>query len=221
MNKKQLLIVLAIVVLAVAGLGAYIMLGSGSGGDATKAAWTILPTDRTMGNKNSKVVLIEYAAPTCPHCAAFSENIFPAIKEKYIDSGKIHFVFRVFPLHPEDGAVEKIARCLPEDKYQSFIDLAFRNQPLWNPGNGVTDVHGGLVRLGRMAGVSTEQVDKCIENSAEDDRINGVAAEAERLYGVNSTPTLILNGTNIGVGGGSIAELSNLIDAELAKASAK
>jgi protein-disulfide isomerase len=217
-TKNQLLAVLAAIVVAVVGLGAYIMLGNGSGtGDGTSAGYAVLPTDRSLGNKDAKLVLIEYAAPTCPHCAAFSENIFPAIREKYIDTGKIHFVFRVYPLHPEDGAVEKIARCLPEDKYQSFIDLAFRNQPLWNPGNGVTDVHGGLVRIGRMAGLSAEQVDKCIENSAEDDRINAVSSEAERRYGVNSTPTLILNGTNIGIGGGSIAELSKLIDAELAK----
>ena len=65
--------------------------------------------------------------------------------------------------------------------------------------------------------MSAEQVDKCIDNSAEDERINAVAAEGERLYGVNSTPTLILNGTNIGVGGGSVEELSKLIDTELAK----
>ena len=127
------------------------------------------------------------------------------------------FVFRVFPIRPDDGAVEKIARCLPEDKYFQFIDLAFRNHPLWNPEFGVTDTRGGLVRLGRMAGLGAEQVDKCIANSAEEDRINEVSAEAERLYSVNSTPTLILNGSNIGVGGGSAAELSKLIDAELAK----
>src|SRR5207253_11077263 len=102
-------------------------------------------------------------------------------------------VFRVFPIGPQDGAAEKIARCLPEDKYLSFIDLLFRNQPIWDPEFGITDVHGGLVRVGRMAGLGAEQVDKCIDNSAEDDRINAVSAEAERRYGVNSTPTLILN----------------------------
>lgn len=217
MNKNQLLAVLAVIVLAVGGLTAYLMFGSGSNPSAVGSGYTIHPTDRTMGNKDAKVVLIEYAAPSCPFCARFSEQVLPEIKKNYVDTGKVLFVFRVFPIRPDDGAVEKIGRCLPEDKYFQFIDLAFRNHPLWNPEYGVTDTHGGLVRLGRMAGMSAEQVDKCIANSAEDDRINRVAAEAERLYGVNSTPTLILNGTNIGVGGGSAADLNKLIDAELAK----
>lgn len=217
MNKNQLLAVVAVIVLALGGLVAYMMFGGGGSGTGTTAAYTIHPTDRTMGNKDAKVVLIEYAAPSCPFCARFNETVLPEIKQKYVDSGQVFFVFRVFPIRADDGAVEKIARCLPEDKYFAFIDLAFRNHPLWNPEYGVTDTRGGLVRLGRMAGMSTEQVDKCIANSAEETRINQVAAEAERLYGVNSTPTLILNGTNIGVGGGSAADLSKLIDAELAK----
>jgi protein-disulfide isomerase len=218
-TKNQLLAVLAVLVLAVGGLGAYLWMGNGSSSPAaaegTAGGYTLVPTDRTQGNKKAKVVFIEYAAPSCPHCAAFNEQTFPTLKANYIDTGKMLYVFRVFPLRPDDGAAEKIARCLPEDKYFSFIDLLFRNQPLWDVEFGVTDVHGGLVRLGRMAGLSAEQVDKCIENSAEDDRINAVAAEGERRYGVNSTPTLLLNGNKIG--NASAAELSKLIDAELAK----
>ena len=218
MNKNQLLVVLAAFVVAVLGLGAYLMFGTESGPSAsssTTGGWTIEATDRTLGNKQAKAVLIEYAAPSCPHCAAFNEQVFPTLKANYIETGKLFYVFRVFPLRPDDGAAEKIARCLPEDKYFAFIDLLFRNQPLWDPEFGVTDVHGGLVRLGRMAGMSAEQVDKCIDNSAEDTRINAVAAEGERRYGVNATPTLILNGTV--VNNTSAAELSKLIDAELAK----
>jgi protein-disulfide isomerase len=218
-TKNQLLAVLAVLVLAVGGLGAYLWMGNGSSSPVasggTAGGYTLVPTDRTLGNKKAKVVFIEYAAPSCPHCAAFNEQTFPTLKANYIDTGKMLYVFRVFPLRPDDGAAEKIARCLPEDKYFSFIDLLFRNQPLWDVEFGVTDVHGGLVRLGRMAGLSAEQVDKCIENSAEDDRINAVAAEGERRYAVNSTPTLILNGNEIG--NASAAELGKLIDAELAK----
>jgi len=217
MTKNQLLALLAVIVLAVGGLTAYLLMGGASGPGVSGPGYTLLPTDRVIGNRNAKVVLIEYAAPSCPFCARFNEMVLPEIKQKYVDSGKVLFVFRVFPIRPDDGAVEKIARCLPEDKYFQFIDLAFRNHPLWNPEFGVTDTHGGLVRLGRMAGLGAEQVDKCIANSEEEDRINEVSAEAERLYAVNSTPTLILNGTNIGVGGGSVAELSKLLDAELAK----
>ena len=104
------------------------------------------------------------------------------------------YVFRVFPLRPDDGTAEKIARCLPEDKYFSFIDLLFRNQPKWDVEYGVTDVHGGLVLLGRIAGMSADQVDKCIDNKTEDDRINKVAADGETKYNITGTPTLIVDG---------------------------
>ncbi len=63
------------------------------------------------------MVFIEYTAPTCSHCAALQRDHLPLIKANYIDTGKILYVFRVFPLNPADGAAEKVARCLPEDKY--------------------------------------------------------------------------------------------------------
>ena len=218
MSRKTLFIVLVLAVLiAAAGIGWSMGLFGGSS-DATSAkGYELVPTDRTQGNPKSPVVLIEYAAPSCPVCAAFNVQAFPQIKAKYIDSGKIFYVFRVFPLRPDDGEAEKIARCLPEDKYFSFIDLLFRNQPLWDVEFGVTDVHGGLVRLGRMAGLNADQVDKCIENKAEDDRINKVQTEAESRYSINSTPTFILNGNNIGSGALSFEQLSQSLDAELAK----
>ena len=126
------------------------------------------------------------------------------------------YVFRQFPIRPDDGAAEKIARCLPEDKYFAFIDLLWRNQPLWDVENGVVDVHGGLVRVGRMAGLSADQVDKCIDNKAEDDRINKQTADGESRYSITGTPTFILDGTNIGSGNIPISQMSKSIDAALA-----
>ena len=219
MTKNQLLILLAAFVLLAGGLAAWLTFGSNlstSGSTATNAGYEILPTDRTMGNRNAKAVLIEYGASSCPVCAAWSANSFPILKTKYIDTGKVFYVFRQFPIRPDDGAAEKIARCLPEDKYFPFIDLLWRNQPLWDVEFGVTDVHGGLVRLGRMAGLSADQVDKCIDNKAEDDRINKQTADAESRYNVTGTPTFILNGTSIGSGNLQISDMSKTIDAALA-----
>jgi protein-disulfide isomerase len=177
----------------------------------------LLPSDRGLGDPKAKVVLIEYGASSCPVCAAFNAGAFEQFKKAYVDTGKVYYVFRQFLLRPDDGAAEKIARCLPEDKYFPFIDLLWRNQPLWDVEFGVTDVHGGLVRLGRMAGLSADQVDKCIDNKSEDDRINKVQTEAESRYGVNSTPTFILNGNSIGSGALSFEQLSQATDAEIAK----
>ena len=220
MSRKQIYIALGLVlVLVLGGLTWFLTGNSGASGDSA-SGYTLQPYDRTLGNRNSKVVLIEYGAPSCPVCAAFNVTGFPQIKAKYIDTGKIFYVFRVFPLRPDDGAAEKIARCLPEDKYFSFIDLLFKNQPKWDVEFGVQSpegVHDGLVLLGRIAGMSREQVDQCIANKAEDDRINKVATEGESRYRITGTPTFVLNGVNVGSGNMAFETLSKLIDAELAK----
>jgi protein-disulfide isomerase len=219
LSRKTLWIVLAVALIAVAGIAYYLTSGSGD----TKGAggsYELVPSDRTLGNKNSKVVLIEYAAPSCPVCAAFNVQAWPQIKANYVDTGKIHYVFRVFPLRSDDGMAEKIARCLPEDKYFAFIDLLFKNQPKWDVEFGVQSpqgVHDGLVLLGRIAGMSAPQVDQCMVNKAEDDRINKVSSDGEARYNITGTPTFVLNGVNVGSGNIPYETMSKLLDAELAK----
>ena len=221
MSRKTLFILIGLVVLiAAGGLGYYFLGGSGDAATSSGQGYEIYPTDRTLGNRNSKVVLIEYGAPSCPVCAAFNAQTFPELKARYIDTGKIFYVFRVFPLRPDDGTAEKIARCLPEDKYFSFIDLLFKNQPKWDVEYGVQSpegVHDGLVLLGRIAGMSAQQVDQCIVNKAEDDRINKVSSDGEARYSITGTPTFILDGTNVGSGNIAFDTMAKLIDAELAK----
>ena len=220
MSRKTLFIILGVVVLiALAGIGYTFMNESGQSAASAAQGYEILPSDRTLGNPKSKTVLIEYAAPTCPVCAAFNAQSFPRLKASYIDTGKIFYVFRVFPLRGDDGSAEKIARCLPEDKYFAFIDLLFKNQPKWDWEFGVSQqgVHDGLVLLGRIAGMSAEQVDQCMVNKAEDDRINKVAADGQSRYSITGTPTFILNGNNIGSGNIPYDTLAKLLDTELAK----
>jgi len=226
LSRKTLFIILGVVVLiALAGIGYTFVNESGPTSASAAQGYEILPTDRTLGNPKSKVVLIEYAAPTCPVCAAFNAQSFPLLKANYIDTGKIFYVFRVFPLRGDDGSAEKIARCLPEDKYFAFIDLLFKNQPKWDVEYSFQNqalaspegVHDGLVLLGRIAGMSKEQVDQCIAGTAEDVRINKIASEAESRYGVNATPTFILNGTSIGSGNIPFDTMAKLLDTELAK----
>ena len=218
MSRKTLFVVLGLALLiAAGGIGYYFTSGSGSA--ASAKGYEIAPTDRVLGNRNAKVVLIEYAALTCPVCANFNANTFPRLKADYIDTGKILYVFRMFPLRSDDGSAEKIARCLPEDKYFAFVDLLFKNQPKWDWEYGLKppEVREGLVLLGRIAGMSREQVDQCMVNKAEDDRINQVSSEAQSRYSVNATPTFILNGTSIGSGNIPFDSLSKLLDTELAK----
>lgn len=196
--------------------------GSGSAdqaGASGGAKWTITADDRTMGDPKAPIVVIEYAAPTCPHCAHFDATILPNVKKEYVDTGKVFYVFRTFPLNPVDGAVESLARsCLPADKYFQFLDLMFRNQSKWDPdGNKIPDVHGAIVQMARLVGISPEQADQCMSNQKELDRVNQVAVDAQNRYGINATPTFIINGTIVSTAEGTWPLLKARFDSLLAK----
>jgi protein-disulfide isomerase len=219
-NRKQLVygfVGLAIVVLVVA---AYFVFSGGStdSADATdRANVTLVPSDHVLGNKNAPVLMVEYAAPTCPHCAHFNEAMFPQLKATYIDTGKVYYVFRVFPLSSVDVAAESMARCLPANNYFQFIDLLFRNQPKWDPdGYQIPDVRAALVQMGRIAGMSAEQANKCIDDQAAAQRIAKVGQDANTRYGINGTPTFIVNG-DIHSTFADWQELKDYVDSKLAK----
>jgi protein-disulfide isomerase len=187
-------------VLALLALGivAYVVMTPGTkvslaaGGDSY--SFRITSYDRTLGNPKAPVQVIEYAAPSCPVCARFNATMFPALK-RYIDSGKVFYVFRVMPINQVDIAAEGMARCLPADNYLEFIDLLFRNQAKWDPdGNEIPDVHAALVDMGRIVGMSADQVDKCIGNVGQQKKTEAVAEQGSEVYGVTGTPTFFVDG---------------------------
>ena len=200
MNRRQLLVGLFVLALVAVGVASYFVFAGSSDDDTlasggTKYNVTIAPDDRTQGNPKAPLEIVEYAAPTCPHCAYFDTHIFPTLKKKYIDTGKVFYVFRVLPLSQVDVAVEAMARCLPADNYFPFIDLMYRNQPKWDPdGYEIPDVHAALVDMGRNVGMSATQVDTCIANESAQKRATDVGQEAQTKYGINGTPTFIING---------------------------
>ncbi len=180
---------------------------------------TLTAADRTLGSPKAPIVMLEYAAPSCPHCARFNAEVFPLLKKKYIETGKVYYVFRVLPLNVTDLAAEAMARCLPASKYMQFIDVLFRNQAKWDPQSGVSDMHGGLVAMGRMVGMNAAQIDQCISSKAEVTRASQVGEDAQKRYGVEATPTFIING-QIHPGGFSWQDLQTLLDS-LAKKGGK
>lgn len=199
MSRKPVLAVLIVVALAVLGAAAWYVFYSPSSStadvaDAGTAGVSITAWDRTQGNPRAPIVMVEYAAPTCPHCAHFDMDYFPILKKKYIDTGKVYYVLRVFPLSPADIAAEAIARCLPADNYFSFLDLLWRNQVKWDPEFRVPDVHAGLVEMGRIAGMSADKVDSCIADQKTAARVTEVGNEATSKFGINSVPSFVVNG---------------------------
>jgi protein-disulfide isomerase len=220
MRRKTILVFSVTAIVIAAGAAAWFVLGSSESpavaADASNPGFTLTAHDRTMGNSKAPVVLIEYAAPICPHCAAFEMQDFPKLKANYIDTGKVFYVFRVFPLRPDDGPAEKLARCMPEDKYFNFIDLLFRNQPKWDGAEyPVADDHAGLVQVARIAGMTPEQADKCMSDTSSDATINQVSQDAEQKYNITGTPTFIVNGVPTEAGE-EWSGLQKILDAALA-----
>jgi protein-disulfide isomerase len=204
-SRNHILIGLGCVAVLVVAVAVYFMLTgptSSTAGAIPEAnerfGVQVTPYDHTQGSPKAPIVMLEYAAPSCPHCAHFDMDFFPQLKQQYIDTGKIYYIFRVFPLNAADVAAEGIARCLPADNYFPFIDLLFRNQVKWDPEYRVPDVHAGLVEMGRIVGLSEAQADTCMSDQAAATKISQVGQEATTKYGINSTPTFIVNGQQHG-----------------------
>jgi protein-disulfide isomerase len=224
MSRKTRWIVLGLVALIAASGAAYYFLGNShdmlaSAAPASGHGTTITADDMTIGNPNAKVVFIEYAAPICPHCARFNADIMPKIRESYIDSGKVFYVFRVFPLAPADGVAEKLARCMPKAKYFSFMDQLFKSQQSWDPEFGLSadQQREGLLQQARIAGMSEGQFNACIADTKRDDAINKVAADGQAKYNITGTPTLVVNGTVVSPGMvPTLDQMRGFLDAALA-----
>jgi protein-disulfide isomerase len=169
--------------------------------------------DMALGPATASVTITEYASMTCPHCANFNESVFPKIKSEFIDSGKIRYVFREFPLDIKAAAGAMLARCIAKDdapKYFAVIDLLFRQQNDWV----VKNTTETLTRIGKQAGFSQQQVEDCLKDQALLDKIAADQKYANEVLKVNSTPTFFINGEMV-KGETSFEEFSKRINSLL------
>jgi len=168
--------------------------------------------DMALGPADAKVTIVEYAAPTCPHCAAFNKDVFPKIKSEFIDTGKVRYVFREFPLNIKDLACAMLTRRIAgEDsaKYFAVVDIMFRQQDQL-----VEKTSDTLRLIGRQAGLSTQAVEDCLKDQAMQDKISAGQKFAEDVLKVEGTPTFFINGDEI-VGEAAFEEFAKRINALL------
>ena len=158
--------------------------------------------DQAMGAENAPVTIIEYASMTCPHCAQFQARTFPKLKERYIDTGKVRFIFREFPLDPLAAGAFMLARCADKDKYFPIIDLLFSTQRDWVVPNPLQP----LLNVARQAGYTEETFNACLKNQQVLDGIQNVRDRAAKVLNVESTPTFFVNGKRV-LGDVSIEDL--------------
>ena len=152
--------------------------------------------DMTLGSDKAPVTIVEYASMTCPHCAAFTMNVFPKLKEEYIDTGKVKFIFREFPLDIKAAAGSMLARCIAKSdsaKYFAVVDLLFKQQADWV----MHDTADALKRIGRQAGLSDDAVNACLKDQKLLDGISATQEYASTTLKVNSTPSFFVNGTMV------------------------
>jgi protein-disulfide isomerase len=151
--------------------------------------------DIVIGSAKAPVTITEYASMSCPHCAAFGENVFPMLRSKFIDTGKVRFVFREFPLDPKAAAASMLARCIAKDdseKYLGAVETLFRLQEQL-----VAQTKETLFFVGKMKGMSEQEVEGCVKDQAQLDRLAADQQYALRALNVVSTPTFFLNGVKL------------------------
>ncbi len=202
--------------LAVTGLSPLSLIGSAQAQtpSAVDVAKPVSLPDMALGPKDATVTVTEFASMTCSHCANFTEKVFPQIKAEYIDTGKIRFVFREFPLDIKAAAGSMLARCIAKDdapKYFAVVDTLFRQQAEW-VGNKTTET---LIRIGKQAGFSQAQVEECLKDQPLLDKIAADQKYANEVLKVNSTPSFFINGELVR-GETSFDEFKKRIDAALA-----
>ncbi len=166
--------------------------------------------EMVMGSDKAAVTIIEYASMTCSHCATFQETTFPELKKRYIDTGKVRYIFREFPLDTLAAATFMLARCAGEkdsSKYFALVDTLFRQQRTW----AVEKPIPPLMAIAKQAGFTEQSFDACLQNQKLLDGIESVRSRAVSKFKVQSTPSFFINGT-LFAGALSIDEMAKHIE---------
>jgi protein-disulfide isomerase len=162
--------------------------------------------DLVLGKADAPVTIVEYASMTCPHCANFHKTTYPALKSKYIDTGKVRFIFREFPLDDLAVAASMLARCAGAEKSMALIDVLFASQDKW----AVRDPVPALLQIAKQAGFTQASFDECLKDQKLYNNILAMRERGSKEFKVESTPTLFVNG-KLQKGGATIEELDKLI----------
>lgn len=173
-------------------------------GGAVRAQDATVPVDELMakealpdivqGKADAPVTIVEYASMTCSHCAAFHKETYPTLLKTYVETGKVRFILREFPLDPLAAAGFMLARCSGPDKRSAMVDLLFDKQADWAFTQKPLEALADLVK---QTGMSQDSFNKCINDQALYDQINQVRDRAAQKFGVEATPTFFVNGKKV------------------------
>lgn len=218
MAQNKLLIGVAVVAVLAVGAGVYLTQSADANGDQAPAAAAEQPAEQiaaeatsqpnkaaqvvtvlengiaTLGVPDAPVTVIEYASMTCSHCADFHNRYFPAIKQAYIDTGKVKFEFRPFPLDGLALRASAVATCGGADKYFAYTKTLFATQDSWA---FVSDPIEQMANIARLGGMSRAEFDACIADQDLLKRIVEIRAEGTEEHKINATPSFVINGKTV------------------------
>lgn len=179
-NRRKALIVGALSAAALA----LVACNGGGGGSAPAEG------EMALGSEDAPVTVVEYASVTCAHCAAWNESTWPEFKRRYVDTGRVRYVFRELPTSPQEVAVAGflLARCAGEDRYFAVVDSIMRNQRAV-----IASPRQELLNIARTAGMNEEQFNQCVTDQAAVDALNARVQAASQV-GVTGTPYFLING---------------------------
>ncbi|MGR3377954.1 DsbA family protein [Salipiger abyssi] len=183
---------------------------------AQEAAEEVTVTDMTLGDPDAPVEVIEYGSFTCPHCAAFEDEVFPQIKENYVDTGKVKFTFREAYFNKFDMWASLMARCGGEMKYFGIVDMIYSGQDDWARKGSEAEVADALRKIGRLAGIENDALDACMSDGEQLKALVGWYQANVEKDGFNSTPSFVIDGelyTNM-----SYSKFAEILDERVAAA---
>ncbi|MCD6035617.1 MAG: hypothetical protein K0R63_1358 [Rickettsiales bacterium] len=158
---------------------------------------SLLPGDKVVGKEDAPITMIEYASLSCSHCAAFHKEVFPTLKERYVDTGKARYIYRDFPLNKQALRASMLAQC-SGDRYFDFVKVLFKTQESWAYDKNFEEK---LANIGKLGGMTGEQFDACMQNVKVQEKILDSYNQAAKLLEIKGTPALFVNGeavTNMG-----------------------
>lgn len=196
-----------------AELSAPVVNDAADNADETAAIDTASIPDMMIGNPDAKVTIIEYASYTCPHCASFHAGNFKKLKEAYIDTDKINFVYREVYFDRYGLWASMIARCAGPEKFFGMSDLMYKTQSTWARAGEPAMIIEELRKIGRLAGLDNEQLEACLGDNEKAKNLVAWYQENADADNIDSTPSFVINGkkhSNM-----SFAAMSEIIDAAL------
>ena len=211
LNRRDTLILAAS-----ASIASYYGLGAaqaqeGTSHDVAKLAAVALP-DRVLGSEDAKVTVIEYASPTCPHCATFHNTVYPQFKTDYIDTGKVKFIVRPFVRNVLDAVIFMLAEAAGDEQYHTVIETYFKTQDQWGTSQTPRDA---ILEIAKQLGFTEQSFDAALTNQELFTAMETMRQQALDEFKLEGTPTFYVNGKQL-TGDKTLEQLKAEIDPLLA-----